>query len=596
MGLLNKKRVTHYWCKVEGVYDPVIKSAMTKSRFDLITSALSFARPSPHAKSGWFKFHYVDSVVKAACRAAVGITQHIAIDESMIKCYSRYCSWKQFMPRKPIKTGIKVFALVLSIGFLYNWHVYRGAADTLSGKNAMYTLINNLLLTYIFNNAGCIVFCDAAFTSLRLFRQLYSRGIYAVGPINAKKPEKGGGKNSWPHQNFKKGDVEYLARGWDRTAFSKLDGGDYIQATVWRDNKFVKLLNTVYIVDGVETVTRWIRSARDYAVVSTRLVLKMYQRHMGHVDRVDKNVALSAIRLRRCKKRYHRHLFLWLIASVGFNNVLVLFCLLYPMVEILMKKQEASGFGWKHWFQLELSSTLIKRGTEMCNVRRRTKAVRVFSVFFRSGEWKSKWRDFHANHCSCCTRTPAVADATAATPTPAVSKTSRARRGRPKGKKVKRRSGGGHNKRKGSPLPKPQTKRELRRRQLQRERLETYDFQSPPPFVPRVVGRKRKAPVGDSVFANGRTHTLVHSSTLNKWSKVSDLCVCCYARAPPPPQSGAGRGVRKKFMSDGSRIPATSFACDACGKRLCKYCHHHVWGPHLKGGSIPHGIVYSAEM
>ena len=57
---------------------------------------------------------------------------------------------------------------------------------------------------------------------------------------------------------------EYLSRGWDRTAFSELSSGGHIQATVWRDNKFVKLLNTVYIVDGAETVTRWIRTAANY--------------------------------------------------------------------------------------------------------------------------------------------------------------------------------------------------------------------------------------------------------------------------------------------------------------------------------------------
>ena len=118
MGLLNKKRVSHYWSKLPGVGDPVIMGAMKQERFRLITSALSFAHP--WAAAGWVKFAYVNHAVRAACRTAVGITQHFAIDESMIKCFSRYCSWKQFMPRKPIKTGIKVFSLVLSIGFLYD--------------------------------------------------------------------------------------------------------------------------------------------------------------------------------------------------------------------------------------------------------------------------------------------------------------------------------------------------------------------------------------------------------------------------------------------------------------------------------------------
>ena len=163
----------------------------------------------------------------------------------------------------------------------------------------------------MFDNVGYTVFCDAAFTSIKLFSQLCTRDIFAVGPMNVKNPEKGGGTGNWTHQDFKKGDTgEYLARGWDRTAFSKLSGGGWMQATVWRDNKFVKLLNTVYILNGVDTVTRWIKSMADYVKVSTRVVLKKCQRHMGEVDRMYKNVALSDIRLHRCKNRCHRQIFL----------------------------------------------------------------------------------------------------------------------------------------------------------------------------------------------------------------------------------------------------------------------------------------------
>ena len=116
----------------------------------------------------------------------------------------------------------------------------------------MYKLINDILLSNHFDNCGCFVFMDAAFTSIKLFRQLHTWGIYAVGPMNVKKPSKGDNGNSWPHQCFKKGDCEYLSRGWDRTVYSKLADGGWIQATVWRDNKFVKLLNTVYYIgDGM---------------------------------------------------------------------------------------------------------------------------------------------------------------------------------------------------------------------------------------------------------------------------------------------------------------------------------------------------------
>ena len=584
MGLLNKKRSSHYWSPLPGVGDPVIRQAMLQERFNMITSALSFAPLG--TKSGWAKFSYVDQAVRAACRLAVGITQHLAIDESMIKCYSRYCRWKQFMPRKPIKTGIKVFALVLSTGFLFDWHLFRGANDPLSGKHSMYTLINDILLgDTIFDNVGCIVFCDAAFTSIKLFSQLCSRGIFAVGPMNAKKPDKGGNSNSWPHQDFKNGDTEYLARGWDRTVFAELPCGGWIQATVWRDNKFVKLLNTVYILDGVDTVTRWIKSAADYVTVSARVVLKMYQRHMGHVDRVDKNVSLSGIRLRRCKNRYHRQIFLWLIAAVAVNNVFILFLMLYPLATELQQQSEKNGFGFKHFFQHELSSVLIERGIQMCNVNRRNKAAATLINFYRSGDWKASWRYVRSTrlHRSRSTPSSALSDNT--------SDASGNKRGPGRPRKKKRGSGGGRNKRArtiSTPPPKQLTRKEKKvRRQMQR-RLDCFEFQSPPPFQPKSRGRKRKGSDGFTIYVGGRKHTLVHSSTLGLWKSSKGRCACCFAMAPPV------KGHRE-YMADGSYITSTNFACNVCKKRLCPECHHNTWTPHFENTSLPREIVFSSR-
>lgn len=211
-----------------------------------------------------------------------------------------------------------------------------------------------------------------------------------------------------------------------------------------------------------------------------------------------------------------------------------------------------------------------------------------FWLPLESGQWKSKWRHFHANYCSCCTHAPAVVTTT--TVHSLIPQVRRKRSGRPKKPTTKRGSGGGRNILKESPPAKPTTKRELKQRRVQRERLATYAFQSPPPFVPTSRGRKRKSPTDDSVFVKGVSHTLVHSSSLKKWKQTSDYCACCYALAPPP---SSGRG-RKKFMSDGSLIHKTSFACNICEKRLCKDCHRNVWPPHMTWGvGTPHGIVFT---
>lgn len=126
-----------------------------------------------------------------------------------------------------------MFSLVLGTGFLYNWHVYRGHDDPLRGPDYMYRLIyDTLLFEDIWDFCNVVLFFDAAFTSFRLARALHDkRGIYFVGPINAQKPGTGGGVDSWPHQKFKPRDTQYLPRGWDRVAYTVLNGG-WLQVTV----------------------------------------------------------------------------------------------------------------------------------------------------------------------------------------------------------------------------------------------------------------------------------------------------------------------------------------------------------------------------
>ena len=76
---------------------------MVRSRYESITSNLSFAPRG--TRPGWSKISWLDAIIRAACRAAVGFTQHMTIDESMIKVLSKYCPWLQYMPKKPIKRG-----------------------------------------------------------------------------------------------------------------------------------------------------------------------------------------------------------------------------------------------------------------------------------------------------------------------------------------------------------------------------------------------------------------------------------------------------------------------------------------------------------
>ena len=59
----------------------------------------------------------------------------MVVDESMIKYMGRAIAWVQYMPRKPIKHGIKVFALCCSYsGFLCGFEIYTGKSSEVDGS------------------------------------------------------------------------------------------------------------------------------------------------------------------------------------------------------------------------------------------------------------------------------------------------------------------------------------------------------------------------------------------------------------------------------------------------------------------------------
>lgn len=122
-------------------------------------------------------------------------SQYLAVDEAMIKFQGR-SSLKQYMPKKPIKRGIKVWVLADSTnGYFNRFEVYTGKKETREkglGERVVKTLTEDL------KNKNHHVFFDNYFTSPKLLQDLEKDGIYGCGtartdrvgfPAELKKPK-----------------------------------------------------------------------------------------------------------------------------------------------------------------------------------------------------------------------------------------------------------------------------------------------------------------------------------------------------------------------------------------------------------------------
>ena len=151
----NDHSISRHWRKTPyGLRTPWIINTMTRDAFLFLERYLHFADNNQFEVTGLgnprrpplFKIQPLLDVLSKNLKLWWTAGQKICIDESMILYKGRAVAFVQYMPAKPIKHGIKVFALCCAAtGFLLSFEVYTGA------ENASYTtnwdLINGLILS-----------------------------------------------------------------------------------------------------------------------------------------------------------------------------------------------------------------------------------------------------------------------------------------------------------------------------------------------------------------------------------------------------------------------------------------------------------------
>jgi hypothetical protein len=150
------------------------------------------------------------------------------------------------MPAKPIKHGIKVYALCCSYtGYLYRFEIYTGKGGTADGSPT--GVISRLLYgAGATGTSGRILYTDNFYTSLRVMKYIYvSFAMLLVGTYALTK-KKSRTADDFPFAKLSNGALKSVQRGWKRMARQKIVVHQNqstplytVQATVWKDKKLV---------------------------------------------------------------------------------------------------------------------------------------------------------------------------------------------------------------------------------------------------------------------------------------------------------------------------------------------------------------------
>lgn len=338
MGITRKPSYRDYWSASVQMRDPYISSLIPERRFSWLLSHLHLndnqklpLRTDPNYDK-LYKLRPLLDILSDTYASSYDPVREQSVDESMCKFKGR-STLKQYLPKKPIKRGFKIWVRADIMGYVLQFQIYVGKTDSPEnnlGARVVKDLTRQLVGKYY------IIFCDNFFSSLPLFKDLLSDGIYACGTIK-------GGRRGLP----KPSDSRKRKRG-DTIAKSSYNGLSFVN---WQDSKPVMLISNCY--DSFEQTTASRRN-KDHELqdIPCPAMVKEYNQYMGGVDKAD--MFKTYYHIDRKAHKWWLRLF-WHFVDVTICNAYILYHL---QKDVIREADNAPKYSMKE-FRLAVVAGLV---------------------------------------------------------------------------------------------------------------------------------------------------------------------------------------------------------------------------------------------
>jgi hypothetical protein len=237
MGHDIRDRIKDYWSTAEQFHTPFYSNTMKRDRFLHILRFLHFTdnnaeidRKAYNYDRLW-KIRTIFDTLNDAYQKYYNPSEDLAIDEVIVKFKGRVV-FRQYIPKKHKRFGIKIFKLCDAAGYTVDMKVYSGRDRTRADKDVTATHATVRDLCRRIEGAGHKLYMDNFFSSPDLFDELLTKKISCCGTV---RPNQKGLpqdlKNS--RLGLKKGDIQVWVR-------------DDLTAVVWKDKHDVHMLTNMH--------------------------------------------------------------------------------------------------------------------------------------------------------------------------------------------------------------------------------------------------------------------------------------------------------------------------------------------------------------
>lgn len=358
MGIDKLPAYALYWSTDEFFGNPGIKRVMAKNRFEQLSCYLHFNDSSKEPARGTrdydrlFKVRTVLDYVRAKCSGNFLPTKNISVDEGMVGFRGRL-SFKQYMPAKPTKYGIKVWmAADSSNGYVLNFDVYLGKEP--NQRPRIYGLGYDVVTSMIrpFMNKNHHVYFDNFFSSVKLLEHLASNDTYACATVRSNR------KDLPPCAKDKLGQGQKLVHQKGNVVFTR-----------WHDKRDVSIISSNCSPLAIDLVVN-----KQNQQISKPAVVDHYNKHMGGVDFADQ--LRSYYSIGRSSYTWYKYLF-WFLIDISICNSFILYN--------HHRREHGQGKVKQLNFRMNLAKQLIGGVTTKGSVGHSAKRRKIENLSLQSG-------------------------------------------------------------------------------------------------------------------------------------------------------------------------------------------------------------------
>ncbi|GFW98377.1 piggyBac transposable element-derived protein 4 [Trichonephila clavipes] len=241
-GVVQKPVEQWFWSKRPILSTPFFGKVMGEVRYGLLMKFLHFANNESSSdldhNTKLKKIREFHNLIVHKFKSVYVPKPDISVDESLI-AYKGRLSWKQYIPQKRARFGIKLFQLCESeSGYIWNSLIYTGKGTAFNENYNDYGLSTKSVLTLIheLKGKGYCLSTDNFYTSPELAELLIDSKTDICGTL---RPNRKGLPVSFKSSTLKKGEIIAFQKG-------------KMCVLKWKDKKPLHMLSTFHNADMME--------------------------------------------------------------------------------------------------------------------------------------------------------------------------------------------------------------------------------------------------------------------------------------------------------------------------------------------------------